>query len=241
MKTYSEEEVKELLEKQKDELRKETVSFISEKSLEIAEKKAEVMAIEIAEKNRELSYEEKKFEQDKKELQFYIKEGALPADMTLGKMMINRQLGRELWLTLIQTINWIAFVNWKPSVYWETFLSLIVKHWYKINVLQETEEFVEVELEWPNWKQKWSFSKKEAELAWLWKNVYLKYPKRMLRYKAIRNAQNILCPEIMWWAYLVDETHEVTNVTTTWWEEELNEAQRVLANIIPNKTQDEPK
>ena len=31
----------------------------------------------------------------------------------------------------------------------------------------------------------------------------------MLRYKAIRNAQNILCPEIMWWAYLYEEAQEV--------------------------------
>ena len=61
----------------------------------------------------------------------------------------------------------------------------------------------------------------------------------MLRYKAIRNAQNILCPEIMWWAYLVDESEEIQNIKSTWWESELAEAQRVLANIIPNQKQDE--
>jgi hypothetical protein len=37
----------------------------------------------------------------------------------------------------------------------------------------------------------------------------LKYPVRMLRYKAIRNAQNVLCPEIMWGAYLYEEASEI--------------------------------
>lgn len=239
-KKYSQEEVDELLNKQKEELRKETVVFIAEKSSEIAEKKAQTMAIEIAEKYKWLTYEEKQFDQDKKQLEFFINEKAFPSDMTLWKMLMNRQLGRELGLNLIQTINWIAWVNWRPAVYGETYLSLITKKWYKINVVKETDEEVQIELEWPNWKAKWSFTKKEAELAWLWKNVYLKYPKRMLRYKAIRNAQNILCPEIMWWAYLVDESEEIQNIKSTWWESEVAEAQRVLENIIiPNQKQDE--
>lgn len=240
-KTYSQEEVNELLERQKEDLRKETVTFISEKAMELADKKAQSMALELAEQYKDLSLEERKFEQDKKQLQFYIEEWALPSDMTLGKLMIIRQLWREIWLNLIQCINWIAFVNWKPAVYGETYLSLITKNWYKINVIKETDDEVEIELVWPNGKQNGSFSKKDAELAWLRKNVYLKYPKRMLRYKAIRNAQNILCPEIMCWANLVDEANEIINVTTTWWDEELNEAQRVLNNIIPNQSKNDAK
>lgn len=208
-KTFTQEEVNKMLENQKEELRKETVWFIAEKSSDIAEKKAKELALVIAEQYKDLSIEEKQFEQDKKQLEFYVQQWALPSDMTLWKMMINRQLWRELWLSLIQTINWIAFVNWRPSVYWETYLALITKNWYKINVLQEEDECVEIELDWPNGKQKWKFTKQDAEKAWLWKNVFLKHPKRMLRYKAIRNAQNILCPEIMWWAYLYEEAQEV--------------------------------
>jgi len=36
----------------------------------------------------------------------------------------------------------------------------------------------------------------------------------MLRYKAIRNAQNILCPEIMGGAYLNEEAEEIKRDTT---------------------------
>lgn len=214
-KTFTQEEVNELLEKQKDELRKETVSFIAEKAEEIAWKKANALAIQIAEDYKELTIEEKLFEQDRKQLRFYVEQWALPSDMNLGKMMMNRQLWRELWLSLIQTINWVAFVNWKPTIYWETYLSLITKRGYKINVIKENDTEVEIELDWPNWKQTWKFTKADAEKAWIRKNVYLKYPTRMLRYKAIRNAQNILCPEIMCWAYLYEEANEIPQQQTT--------------------------
>ena len=208
-KTYSDEEVQALLEEKEKELKSKALAWVEEK----AQEKAEIRAVAIAEEYRELSAEEKRFEQDKKQLQFYIEEWALPQDMTLWKMMMNRQLGRELWLSLIQTINWIAFVNWRPAVYWETYLSLITKNWYKINVIEETEEKVEVELVWPNWAQKWSFTKKEAEKLWvLSKWVWAKYPIRMMRYKAIRNAQNVLCPEILGWAYLAEEAREIEEV-----------------------------
>lgn len=230
-KTYSEEEVQALLEEKEKELKSKALAWVEEK----AQEKAEIRAIAIAEGYRELSAEEKRFEQDKKQLEFYIQEWALPQDLTLWKMMMNRQLWRELGLSLIQTINWIAFVNWRPAVYWETYLSLITKNWYKINVIEETEEKVEIELEGPNWKQKWSFTKDEAIKAWLWKNVYLKYPIRMLRYKAIRNAQNILCPEIMWWAYLVEEEKEIINEVQTWSEEEKQKASEILEKITAEK------
>ena len=205
-KTYSEEEVQELLEKQKQELKEQTKEFIEKKSQELWE----VKAVRLAEEYRELSLEEKQFHQDKKQIEFYVREWALPEGMNLWKMMICRQLWRELWLSFMQTMNWIAFVNWKPSVYGETYLSLIVKAWYKINVIEETQEKVEIELVWPNGSQKWSFTKKEAEKLWvLSKWVWAKYPIRMMRYKAIRNAQNVLCPDILGWAFLVDEAREI--------------------------------
>ena len=208
-KMYSQKELDDILEQERKRLREEAVSYIAEKSTEIAEKKANIMALQIAERQKELSIEERLFEQDKQQIQFYIEQQALPTDMTLWKMMMNRQLWRELWLSLIQTINWVAYVRGKPTIYWETYLSLITKNWYKINVLKENEEEVEVELVWKNWSQKWKATKKEAEKAWVWKDVYLKYPVRMLRYKAIRNAQNVLCPEIMWGAYLYEEASEI--------------------------------
>ena len=204
--TYTQAEVQELLEKQKQELKEQTKEFIDKKSEEIWEAKA----IRLAEEYRELTLEEKQFHQDKKQIEFYVAEWALPEGMNLWKMMICRQLWRELGLSFMQTMNGIAFVNWKPSVYGETYLSLIVKNWYKINVLEENEEKVEIELDWPNGKQKWSFTKKEAEKLWILnKGVWSKYPVRMMRYKAIRNAQNVLCPEILGWAYLFDEAKEI--------------------------------
>lgn len=240
-KSYSQEEVNKLLDLQKEELRRETVGFIAEKSTEIAEKKAETLAVQLAEQYRDLTLEEKQFEQDKKQLEFYIWQNAMPSDMTLGKLMMCRQLWRELGLSLIQTINGIAFIKWKPSVYGETYLALITKHWYKINVISESNESVEVELEWPSWKAIWKFTKEDAQLAGLRKDTYLKYPRRMLRYKAIREAQNILCPNILWWAYLTDEAIESQNIRVSGWESDRMRAREILEDaetLPPNQEND---
>lgn len=226
-KKYTEAEYQSALEKEKEKMKETAKVWAEEKAQEVAK----VRAIRIAEEYKKLSAEEQRFEQDKKQLQFYIEEWALPDDMTLWKMMMNRQLGRELWLSLIQTINGIAFVNGKPSVYGETYLSLIVKNGYRIHVISESDEKVEIELEWPNWKQKWSYTKAEAETAGIYRNVWLKYPKRMLRYKAIRNAQNVLCPDILGWAYLYEEEQEVANVTVVWWEWEQQKAKKALEKM----------
>ncbi len=207
--TYTALEVRGLLIQQQEDLKETAKEWVLEQAELLAPKLAKSQAIVLADEYRELTPRLKDLENDKKELQFYIDDWAIPEDMTLGKMVMCRQLGKELWLSLIQTMNWIAFIHWKPAIYWETYLSLITKNKYKINVISESVEKVEVELDWPNWKQKGSFTQKEAETAWLWKGVYLKYPARMLRYRAIRNAQNVLCPEIMWGAYLVDEAEEI--------------------------------
>lgn len=208
-KLYTQQEVEEIIKQKEIEIKEKALVWVEEKAQEKAEIRAQALALQF----RELTPEEQQFERDKRQIEFYVAEWALPQDMTLWKMMMNRQLGRELWLSLIQTINWIAFVNWRPAVYWETYLSLITKNWYKINVIEETEEKVEVELVWPNWAQKWSFTKKEAEKLWvLSKWVWAKYPIRMMRYKAIRNAQNVLCPEILGWAYLAEEAREIEEV-----------------------------
>lgn len=208
-KLYTQQEVDEIIKQKETEIKEKALIWVEEKSQEKAEIRAQALALQF----RELTPEEQQFERDKKQIEFYVTEWALPEGMNLWKMMINRQLGRELWLSFMQTINGVAFINWKPSVYGETFLSLIVKNWYKIKVLEETEEKVEVELEWPNGTQKWSFTKKEAEKLWvLSKWVWAKYPIRMMRYKAIRNAQNVLCPEILGWAYLAEEAREIEEV-----------------------------
>jgi hypothetical protein len=82
-KMYSQKELDDILEQERKRLREEAVSYIAEKSTEIAEKKANIMALQIAERQKELSIEERLFEQDKQQIQFYIEQQALPTDMTL--------------------------------------------------------------------------------------------------------------------------------------------------------------
>lgn len=218
-KTYSQVEVDKLLEAQKENLKEETKDWVNNKAKEIAEGKA----IVLAEDYKELSPEMKSFEDSKKMIQYYIEGWALPSDMNEQKMMMLKWFWDTMWLSLMECINWMAFINGRPTIYGSVFLGLLVKNKYKITFLTKTEVEVEVEIEWPNGKQKWYFSEEMAKTAWIWKNVYLKYPIRMLSYKAIREAQNFLCPEILWGVVLAEEVNEYPNLDKEKVEEEKKE------------------
>lgn len=209
-KSYTQKEVDEMLQKQKEELRKETVWFIAEKSAEIAEKKAESLALVKAEEYKELSPTMKKFQEEKEMVQYYANWGALPSDLNEAKLMMMKELAKPLWLWLMECISWMAFINWKPTIYGSVYLSLLTKKWINIEFLEKTSEKCKVKLTNENWKSmEWYFDKTMAVRAGIWKNVYLKYPETMLSYKAIREAQKFLCPEILGWMNLVEEEQEI--------------------------------
>lgn len=247
MTTYNQEQLDKKLEDQKKELLEKTKDFINEKSEEIAKWKAKKIALVLANEYKELSPEMKKFEDNKKMVQYYVEWWALPSDMNEQKMMMLKEFWAWMWLSLMECISWMAFINWRPAVYWSVYLWLLTKNKYKITFIKKTPEEVEVELEWPNWKQKWYFSKEMAQAAWIWKNVYLKYPTRMLSYKAIREAQNFLCPEILWWVILLEEADEYPEVKQIETEEQKEEKaeqkqkdlQEKYKNLNPNKKEDE--
>jgi hypothetical protein len=69
-KLYTQQEVDEIIKQKETEIKEKALVWVEEK----AQEKAEIRAVAIAEEYRELSAEEKRFEQDKKQLQFYIEE-----------------------------------------------------------------------------------------------------------------------------------------------------------------------
>lgn len=207
-KMYTQKELDALLDLQKDELKEKSKDWVREKAEEIAKSQALVLA----EEYKELSPMMKKFEEDKKVIQYYIAWWALPADMNEQKMMMLKNFWEALGLSLMECITWMCFINGRPALYGSVYISMLTRNWYKIEFLEKTAEKVKVKLTWPNWEQEWYFDKKMAESAWIWKNVYLKYPTRMLSYKAIRDAQNFLCPDILGWVPLVEEADEIPAV-----------------------------
>jgi len=240
-KKYTQAEVDEIVKKEIDKLRNDTVWLIAEKATEIAEKKAKTMALTLANEYKELSPEMRKFEEEKARIKYFIQGWALPNDMNEQKMMMMQEFWKPLGLNLMQCINWMAFINWKPAIYWATYLSVLSKSWYKIKFLEKTPEKVSIELEWPNWKMTWTYTKQMAETAGQWKNIFIKYPVRMLTYKAVREAQMFLCPEIFDGVNLVEEEKEIilnskdaTTKTDEEKEEELRKKQEELKQKYNN-------
>jgi len=215
--TFTKDEVETLLLERENQVKEKTKNWVLEKAEELAEKRAESKALVIAEQYKWLSQEMKKFEEEKIMIEYYQKDWALPWDLTVWKALMLKQFGWSLWLSFMECITWMCFINWRPALYWSVYLSLLTRNGYKIEFLEKTTEKVKVRITWKNWSQEWYFDKKMAETAWIWKNVYLKYPETMLSYKAIRAAQKFLCPEILGWIPLVEEADEIpaSNPVTT--------------------------
>lgn len=225
-------EAKQEFEEEKKKLREESVEFLQKKSEELAEKKALV----IAEKYKELSPRMREFREQKEIVEFYVSWNALPIDMTAPKMLVMLEAWKALWLTFMECMTWMAFIKWRLTIFWPVYLSIISRAWYKIKFLNKDAKKVEVKLSWPNWEMSWEYTQEMAEKAGLWKDVYLKYPTRMLSYKAIREVQNFLCPEIMWGVILAEEINEYPTNHSNTTENELLEK---LKNSWFSKNEDE--
>lgn len=197
----------------------------------------EERALEIAHKYKEQSPEMKLFNEKKAQISFYKDQWALPKDDTVGMLMIKEQMGRQLGLSFMESMNGLGFINWKVAIYWEVLLSQLTKAWVEIKFSESKADTVTVEMkyQWNSWESTQTLAEwQERKIApatkadkWYWTSPWTKYPETMLRYKAVRHVSKFLCPHllgalpIMEDAYEVRATERLKDPETTW--EELDD------------------
>lgn len=249
-KTYTQKELDWILEMHTVELKEKAKDWVHEKAISLAPAIAEKRANEIAQNYIEKSPLAKKFEEDKAMIWFLKEWWAIPTSINIAQAMIIKLQCDALWIAFVDWLKWMCFINWILFIYWPVFLSLMTKNKYKIKFIEKTDIRVEVEISWPNWIMNGSFTKKQAELAGLRKNVYLKHPTTMLTYKAVRDAQKWLCPEVLWALPLVEEADEYPSsnkakaLDNSWTnekrlEDKNSELKNKYKNLISNEKTDE--
>lgn len=159
------------------------------------------------EKYKWTSWTLKEFAEQKTIVNYYALQQALPKWMNEWQTLMAIQAWKEMWLSFIQAINWLYFVNWRLCIYWEVMVSQVVKNWYKLNFIESTSSICKVEMTAPDWNSiTEEFTYEEATKAGrTWKWVWKTQPKIMLRYKAIRQAIKFLAPHLLGWTITVEE------------------------------------
>ena len=176
-------------------------------------------------KEIEVSDEFKKWREQKTMIGWYLEEKALPKDMTAGQAMMVIELGKNIGLNMMEAFQGIAFVNGRPSIWWEIAVSLMTKAGYKIEFIESTATKCKAKVSWPNGSMEDEFTLEEAKKAgWLQKSfsVWHTNPKLMLRYKVISNIRKFLCPWVLGWLLLKEEVEVEIPEDKTKWEVKLD-------------------
>lgn len=140
----------------------------------------------------------------------FSKSKALPAQLdNPEKVFMVLMAWRDLWLSTTQSLNWLYIVNGKISVFWETAALLMKRWWYVIERWECNSKLAQVTI-WhkdnPENKHTEKFSIEEATHAWIaWSIVWKKYPKVMLRWKALAMARKMFAPDCLWWYSMKEE------------------------------------
>lgn len=162
------------------------------------------------------------FEAFKTFADYFAQSQALPFGIkNAPQLVMVMQAWFDLWLSPTEAMNSLAIINGRVSMYWEKVIERVTSAGYEISFEEKYEE-KEIEKKWQKyilrdwyckatlkkWERSWTeeYSKKDAELAWLLsKDNRLKYPKLMMRYRAVRNWMKFFCPEVMWWTPMYEE------------------------------------
>ena len=180
---------------------------LREKAEKWAEEKANEKAIAIANKEKILSLELKSFEDLKTQIKYYSDGWALPKGLSEAQAMMTVQMGKQMWMSMFEALQWIWYVNGKMIIYWEVMISQLTKAGYKIEFIKTDANICEVKISWANWEITETFKIEQAKNAWWVKSFWpwKDQPHLMLRYKAIRQWMKFLCPEVMSWLTTYEE------------------------------------
>lgn len=199
-----EKEFNEKLEREKIELRK--------KAEEWSEKKSEEKALELFNKEKEISNDMKVFNDEQIRLGWLHEQGALPEWDTAGQIMMKIRIWKQLGLNEYQSITWLAFIKGKLAIWGKVFVWLITSAGYKINFDKWTNETCKCTISKGDESMTDEYTIKDAKEAGLYpSNAYspwTKHTKKMLAYKVVNNISSFLCPHIIGWALIADDARD---------------------------------
>lgn len=138
-----------------------------------------------------------------------------------GDILVAVQMGAELGLKPIQSLQNIAVINGKPSIYGDACIALIQSH----PEFEDIEEFIEGEADKQTaicilkrrgkTTQKSTFSVEDAKKAGLWNKPgpWMQYPKRMLQMRARGFALRNGFADALLGLILVEEAQDYKDIT----------------------------
>lgn len=148
----------------------------------------------------------------------FHRSGALPSCYkNPAQIVMALQAGREVGLMPIQSINSFYLVNGNIRLWGSSVPGLLRRAGWQIKWLASTVIRAEVVLVSPKGEETLpeAFTIDDATKAGLASsNTYMKFPRNMLRWRALGNAIRFNCPEVLMGHYMVEEVSDFEEVET---------------------------
>lgn len=138
----------------------------------------------------------------------FFQSKALPAHIqNAAQLMVVMQAGKELGMFPMESITNLYLINGKVTLQGSAMMSKVLRAGVKVQWILETDREASVKfsgLGRPEYTA--TFTMDEAVKAGLTgKDVWKKYPKNMLRWRAFTNGARLFCPDIIQGLYMMEE------------------------------------
>lgn len=156
------------------------------------------------------------FEKIKTIAEYFVQSNALPKGVdNAWKLVMVLQAGKDLWLSVTQSMAGIALINWVVTVFGNVWALMMKRAWYDWRVIESTSKICKIKI------RKWEsedkatktdevqYSYEEAKFAWIIKWPRLSYPQEMLYWKCLARARKRVCPEILEWIAIYEDYQEI--------------------------------
>lgn len=141
--------------------------------------------------------------------------GALPNSIKNGSQLAMVFLaGYEAGMTPMESINSFYIVNGKVTIWGSAVLVQLRRAGFKLKWLESTDKIASVRITSPDDEtHEETYTIEEAKASGLLgKDTWTKYPKEMLRHKAIGRGVRFFCPEVLAGFYLKEEIEDENEV-----------------------------
>jgi len=141
----------------------------------------------------------------------FSRSGALPDSIKNGdQLAMVLMAGYEAGMSVMQSINSYYIVNGKITIYGAAVIQQLRRHGWKLQWQESTNEIATVTISKGQESHTETYTIEEAKDSGLAnRSNWMKFPKEMLRHKAVGRAVRFACPEVLGGFYLKEEIEGV--------------------------------
>lgn len=142
----------------------------------------------------------------------FLLSGALPVKMNKAQISVSLLAGYEVGLKPVQSVNSFYFVNGKVAIYGNIVIAMVMAAGHDVEWAENCDEnYAEVKItRGDNGRSmRAKLTMEQAKARGYYKNLWVTYPEKMLKYRAFGQIVSFLCADVLNGMVMGDDEEDV--------------------------------